>query len=70
MAVIKKAIAINDIVNGGSIVCPGLSTTGYQYDNRDRTQHLASGDSLSLMQNLDTRYKYHGGVGGSGAWEH
>lgn len=70
MAVITKLIATQDIVNGASVVNPSLAGSGYMYDNPARTQHLASGDALTFFQELDSRYRYHSGVGGSGNWEH
>jgi hypothetical protein len=40
------------------------------YRGPGRTQHIASGDSLTFFQNLDQRYRLHGGQCGSGDWEH
>lgn len=67
MAFIKAKPGL-DIVNGLAVVNNGNSTSSY--DAAARTQHWASGDSLAVLQNINGRYRYHGGEGGSGNWEH
>ena len=68
MAVFSKAKTSSDIVLGIATVWQGQ--TAATYDNTQRTVHYASGDSLGWVQNLNTRFDHHGGVGGSGNWEH
>jgi hypothetical protein len=66
---IAKAVTGNDIINGLAIVALGAAKPAI-YDPVARVQDYPSGDSLRVLQNIDSRYLYHGGVGGSGAWEH
>jgi hypothetical protein len=67
----KKIITGKDIINGLCVVGGGsFGNAPATYDNPQRTQHFASGDSLKFFQEMDGRYRYHGGVGGSGNWEH
>jgi hypothetical protein len=59
----------DDIINGLAVVGGGVAKP-QTYDNTQRTQHYPSGDSLLVLQNINSRYKYHGGTSGSGNWEH
>jgi hypothetical protein len=66
---VARIYTSQDIVNGiGTVIDGSLKPTNY--DNKDRDVHIPSGDSLQFFQTLDKRYRYHGGVGGSGNWEH
>lgn len=45
-----------DIINGLATVWqPGAKPANY--DNTARTQHFPSGDSLLVLQNIDSRYR-------------
>lgn len=68
---ISKIYTNQDIVNGLAAVCQGDNTVKYDPGvASQRDQHFASGDSLTLFQVQAGRYRFHGGPGGSGAWEH
>lgn len=58
-----------DIINGLATVNVGAKLMKL-YDNTQRTQHIASATGIGTLTNIDARYKYHGGVSGSGNWEH
>ncbi len=63
-----KAIPANDVVNGAAVVSTGERTR--LYDNAQRTEHIPNPAATATAQNIDKRYRYHGGPGGSGNWEH
>ena len=58
MAIYKKCVSANDIINGLVAVGAGARTaTPQTHDDTSRTQHYASGDSLTTFLVLDTRYE-------------
>ncbi len=60
--------AAADIVNGATVINTGAKFT--TYDNTARTQHIPSGTTPTVLSNINSRYLRHGGVSGSGQWEH
>lgn len=66
---VHKPISGNDTVNGLATVMTG-SGRAKLYDNTQRTQHIPDPAGTAYAQNLDDRYRFHGGPGGSGNWEH
>jgi hypothetical protein len=69
MPVVAKLLTSQDIIHGLASVNSGKSTPTYD-PLPPYSVHYASGDSLTLFQVLDKRFKYHGGTAGSGNWEH
>lgn len=65
---LAKAVPANDIINGLAVASQGDGPPK-KYDGAPRTQHVLQ-PSGAYYENLDTRYRYHGGAGGSGNWEH
>jgi len=68
-----KIFTGQDIVNGLATIYQGEKNNTRTFDpgsGLGYTQHFASGDALTLFVVENQRYRYHGGAGGSGAWEH
>ncbi len=70
MAIMAKAVTGNNIFNGLVTVSQGDKAPANYNPGTPHTQTYASGDSLISTQNINRRYKLHGGVSGSGQWEH
>lgn len=68
---VAKAISANDQIEGLAAVASGEPKKAAQlYDPRQRTVHIPTPDGTAEMVNINARFLYHGGVGGSGNWEH
>lgn len=57
-----------DVIDGLVVVMNGEKPS--YYDNRDRNVHFTDVPGSGWMARLDSRFLHHGGVSGSGNWEH
>jgi hypothetical protein len=66
---IAKVYSNQDIVNGSWAVNEGNKCVTGENTALRAVQHIPSGDSLALFQNLNNRFRNKGGPLGSGQWE-